>query len=468
MNYAFRVFAAIYNYRVVDQASNEEARKFIYSAAPATSAVNSGAIRIPARYSPRRENERLSDLYKTRYAGEDFYLFHGLDPLMLQPDWLGEIFEWLSSSHEKSISQRDSVGRIPDSEMIFSRAGLPAWKPQAALQMAWLDHFSRNGASCEALPRPSSPIADAEHLMVCSHDVDFHFTNRATALQRLVKNFGISWLVYGSSKYFFSNSGMLLKLLAGKRVGDYLLPLCKLLEEHGCRSTFFVVPVRGHRRDPNYDVRELALLIKEAAKRGFPIEIHGSYTSLVENRTLEPEAQALHHVTGKRPLGSRQHWLRFDDSEVLFQAIEDAGLYFDSSMGFSSMIGFRNGACFAFPPYDFKRERPHNFLEIPLAIMDGGLAELSRATGASPQFLAERVLQESRMRGWGGISILWHNPLEALSVPEEINHVFWRCAENRQRSQDKWLSTDQFLSICLPRYQNAGLLSNLKIETLSL
>jgi peptidoglycan/xylan/chitin deacetylase (PgdA/CDA1 family) len=334
--------------------------------------------------------------------------------------------------------------------------------------MAWLEQISRNGTGSEALPRAPSPLASGEHLIICSHDVDFHFTNRTTALQRLIKNLGISWLVYRSSKYFVSNSRMLLKLLAGRRVGDYLLPLCEVLEEHACRSTFFVVPTRSHRRDPNYDLEELALQIKEAAKRGFPIEIHGSYKSIVDNHTLEAEAHALQQVTGKRPLGSRQHWLRFDDPETLFQAIDEAGLYFDSSMGFSDTIGFRNGACFAFPPYDFKRERPHNFLEIPLAIMDGGLVEQSRATGASPQFLAERVLQESRIRGWGGISILWHNPLEALSVPEEINRVFWRCAENRQRFQDKWLSTDQFLSLCLPRYQNAGLLTNLKIGALSL
>jgi hypothetical protein len=264
MNYAFRVFGAIYNYRVVDQVPSEEARKFIYSAAPAGSDGKSGAVRIPARYSPRPENERLSNPCRVRYAGEDFYLFHGRDPLTLQPDWLGEIFEWLSSSHEKSISRRDSIGRIPDSEMIFDRAGLPAWKPQAALQMAWLEHISRNGTSSEALPRAPSPLASGEHLMICSHDVDFHFTNRTTALQRLIKNLGISWLVYASPTYFFSNCGMLLKLLAGKRVGDYLLPLCELLEEHGCRSTFFVVSTRSHRRDPNYEIGDLALPIKEA------------------------------------------------------------------------------------------------------------------------------------------------------------------------------------------------------------
>ena len=462
MAYAFRVFAAIYNYRVVDQDANQETRNFIYGNTPATR-DGSRTVRIPARYAPRSANDPIPSLSKVRYADEDFCLFHGLDPVTEQPDWLGEIFEWLSSGHEKNISLRDSVGRIPDSEMIFSRAGLLPWKAQAALHMAWLEYFVRNGVSGEALPKAPSPISEAEHLVVCSHDVDFYFTNRRSALQRLLKNLGISWLNYRSWAYFYSNSGMILKLIAGVRVGDYLPPLLARMEQHGSRSTLFVVPVHGHRRDPNYALIELAPQVKEAAKRGFSVEIHGSYSSIIENHTLNPEAQALQQVTGKKALGSRQHWLRFDDQENLFQAIEEAGLLFDSSLGFSNTVGFRNGACFAFPPYDFKKEKPHNFLEIPLAIMDGSLVELSRATGEAPQTLAERVLNESRERGWGGISILWHNPIEALSVPQEINQVFWKCAEDQRRFREKWVSTDEFLSMCVSRYQNAGLLKNVKI-----
>jgi hypothetical protein len=460
VEYAFRVFAAVYNYRVVEGDTNTEARTFLYGDAALVPGNGSRAVRIPARYVARPNAVAIPEPSRVRYADEDFYLFHGLDPVTRQPDWLGEIFEWLSSSHEKGISRRDAVGRIPDSEMIFKRTGLPTWKPQAALLMAWLEHFSRDPTGGEALPRAPSPVPEAEHLVVCSHDVDFHFTTRRSALYRLVKNLGISWLLYRSSAYFYSNSGMLLKLLAGKHVGDYLPPLLTRIEQQGCRSTLFVVPVRSHRRDPNYTLAEMALLLKEATRRGFPVEIHGSYTSIMENHTLGPEAQVLEQVTGRKPLGSRQHWLRFDDPEKLFEAIDDAGLVFDSSLGFSDLVGFRNGACFAFPPYDFKREKPHNFLEIPLAIMDGGLLEESRATGASAESLAERVLGESRKRGWGGISVLWHNPLEALSVPEEINQVFWRCVRKQHESQEQWVSTDQFLSLCLPRYQNAGLLRN--------
>jgi hypothetical protein len=293
--------------------------------------------------------------------------------------------------------------------------------------------------------------------------VDFYWTNRRTALERLIKNLGISCLTYKSWSYFLSNLSMIRKLLVGERIGDYLPRLLDRLEQLGFRSTLFMVPTHAHRRDPNYSLDDLRPQIQSASARGFPVELHGSYTSIIENHALAAEARALENVAGRKTRGSRQHWLRFGDPGMLFQAIEDADLFFDSSMGFNDSVGFRNGACFAFPPYDFKKERPHNFLEIPLAIMDGSLIESSRTHGESPQSIAERVLNESRKRGWGGISILWHNPLEPLSVPQEINQIFWKCAEDRQRFREKWVSTEEFLSICLQRYQNAGLLADVKI-----
>lgn len=465
MYYAFRVFAAVYNHPVVET-PDVAARNFFYGAAPPSDREASQTFWIPARYSCPQRDETRFECRKVRYADEDFYLLYGLDPLLAKPDWLGEIFEWLSSSLEQSIVKRDSVQRIPDSEMIFSRLRLHPWKPYAAMLMAWLENEACHCDRGESLPRAPSPSPAAEHLVICSHDVDYCYTGRASALVRLVKNLGISLLSYKSWSYFRSNLAMLIRLLGGNRVGDYLPRLLDCLGNIGIRSTFFVVPVHAHRRDPNYRIADITPQIKQALARGFSVELHASYCSAVESQSLQVEAQELRNSAGKQTLGSRQHWLRFNHSDLLFRQVEDAGLIFDSSMGFTDTVGFRNGACFAFPPYDFKNERPHNFLEFPLAIMDGSLIELSRATGKSPQTMADRVLQESRKRGWGGISILWHNPLEALSVPDEINQTFWNCAKARDEHREQWVSTSQFLSLSLPRYKNAGLLKDIRIQNL--
>ena len=157
-------------------------------------------------------------------------------------------------------------------------------------------------------------------------------------------------------------------------------------------------------------------------------------------------------------MGSRQHWLRFDSHDKLFDAIERVGLLFDSSLGFSEAAGFRNGASFAFPPYDFAKERPCNFLEIPLVLMDGNLEATSRSSGEDAQEIADEILGQSRQWSWGGMAALWHNPIEPLSVPKEINRVFWNCVKRRKLHAEKWVSAEGFLSSCLSRYQAAGLM----------
>jgi len=74
-----------------------------------------------------------------------------------------------------------------------------------------------------------------------------------------------------------------------------------------------------------------------------------------------------------------------------------AGLAYDSSLGFAETCGFRNGANFAFPPYDFEREGPCSFLEIPLAIMDGSLQLSSRSLKRDPLEIAETIAAGNAM-----------------------------------------------------------------------
>jgi len=405
----------------------------------------------------------LPRLERLRYAGEELLLVHGVDQAG-RPDWLGEIFEWLSSSLELGISGRDSAGRIPYSETVFARQAISPLEPHAALLMAWLENALENGGRQEALPKAPSPVARAEHVVVCSHDIDFHFSCRSSALRRLGKNLGISVTQYRSPSFFGSSCRMMLGLLLRERPGEYVGPLLRAIEERGFRSTLFAVADGGHRRDPSYRLHQIAPQLREAASRGFPVGVHASYASVVENDSLLRETALLTETLGRRPLGNRQHWLRFDCHAKLFRAVERAGFLYDSSLGFAEVSGFRNGANFAFPPYDFENERPCAFLEIPLVIMDGSLAASARRFHREPQAVAEEILQKSRKWGWGGMGILWHNPMEAIQVPPEINRVFWECAAARGRYAEQWMSADQFLGAALGRYHAAGLLAEVRLD----
>src|ERR1700687_813876 len=461
--YAFQVFAAIYNYKVSDVNADPTAICVTYGGPPNVS-LDSKSFYIPARCKPDIADTTSRQFTTRRYANEDFYLRHGFDEAAGKPDWLGEIFEWISSSYEMGIEERDEVGRIPDSGMIFNRQGISSRKPYATLLMAWLENSLRNGDGVELLPKAPSPLRGVEHLVVCSHDIDFYYCDRRTTFIRLLKNMVIAGQVYRDWSFFASNCAMILQLLRGRRPGDYLVPLTNAVRAKGFTSTLFAVPTHGHRRDPNYRIEQIALSLREAQKNGLSVAVHGSSTHAGAECALVAEARILENILYKKPLGSRQHWLRFDRHAKLFRAVEEAKLLFDSSLGFTDRTGFRNGASFAFPPYNFKEEKPHGFLEIPLVLMDGALAAESRTTGQDPQGIADEVLRESRNWSWGGISVLWHNPMEAIQVPEKINKVFWDSAEKQNIFAERWMSADEFLSCSLHRYQNAGLLTELRID----
>ncbi len=217
---------------------------------------------------------------------------------------------------------------------------------------------------------------------------------------------------------------------------------------------------REHRRDANYTLPQIAYRLREIGKTGSALALHGSYRSIVENSDLASEAADLQSETGERPRGSRQHWLRFDHPEKLFASVEQAGLQYDSSWGWAGQPGFRNGAAFAFPPYNFAREEAYNFLVIPLVIMDQGLQNAHRESAERAAQLAASVLDQSRRWGWGGVSVLWHNPVEPLSACDEVNQIFWQQLRGRAEHGERWISAEEFMSISLPCFQRAGLMKS--------
>lgn len=463
MMYAFQVFAAIYNYRVVDSDSGQATIRCNYGVLEEVT-TTAKTFLIPARYQLRKPRESIASPVKHRYGAEDFFLFYGLDEVIRHPDWLGEIFEWLTASHERGAGERDSVGRIPFAATVFNTEHISPRKPYASVLMAWMQHYLTERAEHEELPSAPSPLAGIDHIVVSTHDIDFYWANVGSALARLTKNMGIAFRLYKSPAYFVSNIRMMFRVLGGQRVGDYLPALLDAGEKYGFRSTLFAVARKGHHRDPNYDIENLRQRLRDATESGFEVALHGSYRSVIEDGTLEGEARALEEVIGERVIGGRQHWLRFDNHQKLFRAVKRAEFVFDSTLGFADVAGFRNGASFAFPPYDFDNEEAFGFLEFPLVLMDGNLEAAARNCGETPSSIADEILNASRRWGWGGAAALWHNPVEALSVPEEINDVLWSCVKEQDRHREKWVSAGDFLSSCLDRYQNAGLLRDVRLD----
>lgn len=113
-----------------------------------------------------------------------------------------------------------------------------------------------------------------------------------------------------------------------------------------------------------YDLRSerVSKMIKELDQGGWEIGLHGSYRSYNDQELLQKEKDTLEQVLGHRITGVRQHYLNLSDHTWHYQ--QAAGFNYDSSLGFTNRIGYKDDRVKPFAPLG------SDFYVFPLAIMD--------------------------------------------------------------------------------------------------
>lgn len=104
--------------------------------------------------------------------------------------------------------------------------------------------------------------------------------------------------------------------------------------------------------------------------------------------------------------GGRQHFLRFE-IPTTWQLHQQAGLWYDSTLGFAEQPGFRSGFCFPCHPYDTARDQPLDIWELPLTVMDSTLEAYQHLSPeAGLRCIEELMAVVKRYRGL--FVVLWH------------------------------------------------------------
>ncbi|GAB3848181.1 polysaccharide deacetylase family protein [Hymenobacter terrigena] len=212
-------------------------------------------------------------------------------------------------------------------------------------------------------------------------------------------------------------------------VWDNLEGVAAATAEYGARSTFFILPESRPGADgtPNADYAVSTALLRrlEALKqRGCEISLHGSIGTATTAAPLAHEVERLQHGT----TGLRFHYLRWEPRQTPSIVEAAKGFPYDSTLGFAEHFGFRNSYCHPFYPFDFATGTAHNFLEIPLNVMD--------ATLHHPNYLqlqAEDILPALRpmlveIEQFGGVlTLLWHNdhfdPANTVTGPRQFAQI---------------------------------------------
>jgi hypothetical protein len=174
-------------------------------------------------------------------------------------------------------------------------------------------------------------------------------------------------------------------------------------DEAGLKSTFFWLANQGRSANglynADYDVRskKVQSTIASVKQKGFENGIHKS----VSDESFESESGKL----GFKPLANRYHYLKFNLPDA-YNELEQGGIKLDASLGFSEQFGFRNSYGQAFQPFNSEKQKPYNFVEIPLHVMDRTFYYMKTPTNR----VSEKVINFFEANKFNcTLSLLWHN-----------------------------------------------------------
>lgn len=184
--------------------------------------------------------------------------------------------------------------------------------------------------------------------------------------------------------------------------------IMKIEEDFGVRSTFFILdetlPFKifdkknwqlsvGRYKISNKKLQET---IQFLDKNGWEIGVHGSYLSYQNEPLLRQEKQNIENIIGHEIIGTRQHYLNWDENTWSLQ--KACGFKYDSTWGLTNDIGLKENKVLPFMPFD------DYFAEIPLMVMDIPFMEIKSNERWEKFYKILDTLEENN----GILVINWH------------------------------------------------------------
>lgn len=188
----------------------------------------------------------------------------------------------------------------------------------------------------------------------------------------------------------------------------------KFLEiERGLGATYFVIPVSGDPgRNPHepvpevrassYKLDQIKAPLARIAQAGAELGVHG-LNAWLDEKDAKSELDLVAAYSTQTEFGIRMHWLYFDQDSP--RKLENAGLRYDSSVGYNETIGYRTGTNQVYRPFG-----ADTLLELPLQIMDtavffSGFLNLRREDAMAR---IEKFIGHAKSQG-GVLTINWHD-----------------------------------------------------------
>lgn len=201
-----------------------------------------------------------------------------------------------------------------------------------------------------------------------------------------------------------------------------------LSDQYGLTSAFYFICGRSSKMDAAYEPEHPAIraLMRRIHERGHEIGLHPSYETYQKPELIAQEAQRLRNVLAKeniqqQVLGGRMHYLRWEQPTTL-RALANAGMAYDSTLGYADRPGFRCGTCFEYPAFDSVAGEALSVRVRPLVAMECTvMAERYMSLGTDLVALEKFLAIKNACRAVGGCyTMLWHNSQYESKAKREI------------------------------------------------
>ena len=219
---------------------------------------------------------------------------------------------------------------------------------------------------------PALKFKPSKFEAIVTYDIDIAYKFKGRSF---IRNTGST--IKDLLKFDFKNIQSRIQTFSGKckdpwDTYDYLH---ETIVHNNLQSIFFFLLGDNSINDRNLDYENPVMKNLIAKLKIFSeIGIHPSFKTSMFTKKILIEKQRLEKISGKKIIRSRQHFLKFILPET-YNALTEAGITEDYSMGFPYTPGFRAGTSKPFYFYDLKKERSTNLKIFPITFMEGNFTE---------------------------------------------------------------------------------------------
>ena len=210
-------------------------------------------------------------------------------------------------------------------------------------------------------------------------------------------------------------------------------------DRYGAKSSFYFMVQDLGDGHYSYRIEDCEEVLRELCDGGWEVGLHGGHTAYNNPAEIKESKARLEKVLERSVVGYRNHFLRMQIPDT-WEYIADAGFTYDTTLGYADCIGFRNGMCHPFKPYNLRSQREIEILEIPLAIMDNTLFGHMKLDPQRAWELTKQLV-DTVERYNGVLTVLWHNTSFSGEGGRFYEKILKYCAE-----KNAWMTTGADIS----------------------